>query len=224
MKSSVVELVKRNIKGAITLAIGDGANDVSMISMADVGVGLYGEEGSQAAMSSDFAMGEFRFLRKLLLFHGRINYIRIAEMILYFFYKNFLFTIPQFFYAFENGFSGQTLYDDWYVSLYNLIFTACPLLYKALIEQDITQDDEEEEEFIRFNICKTYYLGRESLIFNILNFVKEVVYSLIAAVITYFFILNIMNYSIPLNELGETADLWSLSITQFSTIIFVKFF
>ena len=139
-------------------------------------------------------------------------------------YKNFLFTIPQFFYAFENGFSGQTLYDDWYVSLYNLIFTACPLLYKALIEQDITQDDEEEEEFIRFNICKTYYLGRESLIFNILNFVKEVVYSLIAAVITYFFILNIMNYSIPLNELGETADLWSLSITQFSTIIFVKFF
>ena len=170
MKSSVVELVKRNIKGAITLAIGDGANDVSMISMADVGVGLYGEEGSQAAMSSDYAMGEFQFLRKMLLFHGRINYIRIAEMIIYFFYKNFLFTIPQFLFAFDCGFSGQTLYDDAFVSLFNMIFTALPLLFKALMEQDITSIDEEKDKFLRNYICKTYYLGRESEIFNFVNY------------------------------------------------------
>lgn len=224
MKSSVVELVKRNIKGAITLAIGDGANDVSMISMADVGVGLYGEEGSQAAMAADYAMGEFKFLRKMLLFHGRINYIRIAEMILYFFYKNFLFTIPQFFYAFSCGFSGQTLYDDWYVSLFNLIFTSLPLLFKALIEQDITTSDEKDDEFISSNISKTYYRGRESLIFNIFSFIGEILYSLIGAIVTYFFNYRIMYYTIPLHSTGEIADLWCISSTQFTTIIFVKFF
>lgn len=220
MKSSVVELVKRNIQGAITLAIGDGANDVSMISMADVGVGLYGEEGSQAAMASDYAMGEFQFLRKLLLVHGRINYIRIAEMILYFFYKNFLFTIPQFFFAFNSAYSGQTLYDDWYVSLYNLIFTSLPLLFKALMEQDITVDDENNP-FIKYNLCKTYYLGRESYIFNIPNFLIEILNALIGAVIVYFFIYNILYYS-PMIRDGYVPDLWIISISQFTSIIFVS--
>lgn len=219
MKSSVVELVKRNIHGAITLAIGDGANDVSMISMADVGVGLYGEEGSQAAMASDYAMGEFQFLRKMLLFHGRLNYIRIAEMILYFFYKNFLFTIPQFFFAFNCGFSGQTLYDDWYLSLYNLIFTSLPLLFKALMDQDITSEDEEDE-FIRANTCKTYYLGRESEIFNIVNFLAEITRALCGAVILYYFVYAIL-YSNPIQDAGYAADLWIISISQFTSIIFV---
>lgn len=223
MKSSVVELVKRNIHGAITLAIGDGANDVSMISMADVGVGLYGEEGSQAAMASDYAMGEFQFLKKMLLFHGRINYIRIAEMILYFFYKNFIFTIPQFFYAFNCGFSGQTLFDDWYVSLYNLIFTSMPLLFKALLEQDITVEDEKDE-FIVNNISKTYYLGRESEIFNLKNFIIEIIKALVGASILYYFVSAILN-SNGINNQGHVSDLWIFSISQFTAIIFVyKFF
>lgn len=222
MKSSVVELVKRNILGAITLAIGDGANDVSMISMADVGVGLYGEEGSQAAMASDYAMGEFQFLRKMLLFHGRINYIRISEMILYFFYKNFLFTIPQFFFAFNSGFSGQTLYDDWYLSLYNLVFTSLPLLFKALMEQDITVEDEKDT-FVRKNVCKTYYLGRESEIFNVFNFIVEIVRAFCAAVILYYLVYAVFE-RVPLHEDGFVADIWIISITQFTAIIFVKFF
>jgi magnesium-transporting ATPase (P-type) len=221
MKSSVVELVKRNIQGAITLAIGDGANDVSMISMADVGVGLYGEEGSQAAMSSDYAMGEFQFLRKMLLYHGRINYIRIAEMITYFFYKNFLFTIPQFLFAFHCGFSGQTLYDDAFVSLFNMIFTALPLLFKALMEQDITSEDEEKDKFLRNNICKTYYQGRESIIFNLGNFFLEILMSVIGAIVIYYFVIGIF-HNIPLVQEGYSSDLWITSTTQFTNIIMVN--
>jgi len=45
-----------------TLAIGDGANDVSMIQSADVGIGIAGHEGLQAARSSDYAIGQFRFV------------------------------------------------------------------------------------------------------------------------------------------------------------------
>ncbi|CAJ0963438.1 unnamed protein product [Ranitomeya imitator] len=86
-KSQVVKLVRNSMK-VMTLAIGDGANDVSMIQIADVGVGISGQEGMQAVMSSDFAISHFKHLRKLLLVHGHWCYTRLANMILYFFYKN----------------------------------------------------------------------------------------------------------------------------------------
>lgn len=74
--------------GQMTLAIGDGANDVSMIQKADIGVGIAGREGMQAVMASDFAMARFQFLVRLLLVHGHWSYARLANLILYFFYKN----------------------------------------------------------------------------------------------------------------------------------------
>ena len=75
------------IQNNITLAIGDGANDVSMILEADIGVGIFGKEGVRAAQSADFAIHKFKYLWQLVFYHGRISYIRIAELILYFFYK-----------------------------------------------------------------------------------------------------------------------------------------
>ena len=83
----MVEEVKTGLS-QMTLAIGDGANDVSMIQKADVGVGIAGREGMQAVMASDFAMGRFRFLVRLLLVHGHWSYNRLARLMLYFFYKN----------------------------------------------------------------------------------------------------------------------------------------
>lgn len=135
-KKSIVSVVRKHLN-KITLSIGDGANDIAMIKEAHIGVGLYGEEGMGAVQSSDYALPEFRMLWRLLLVHGRWNYIRISEMILYFFYKNMLFTIPQFITAFFCGYSGQTLFDDVYISLYNLAFTAMPLVVRAVLEQDV---------------------------------------------------------------------------------------
>lgn len=94
-KALVVKLVKRNLK-AILLAIGDGANDVSMIQAAHVGVGISGVEGLQAARSADVAIGQFRYLRKLLLVHGAWSYQRISKLILYSFYKNIALYMTQF--------------------------------------------------------------------------------------------------------------------------------
>ena len=82
-----MDLVKCSL-GKMTLAIGDGANDVSMIQKADVGVGIIGKEGMQAVMASDFAMARFHFLVRLLLVHGHWCYGRLSRLILYFFYKN----------------------------------------------------------------------------------------------------------------------------------------
>ncbi|XP_010776781.1 probable phospholipid-transporting ATPase VD, partial [Notothenia coriiceps] len=86
-KSQVVRLVRDQL-AVMTLAVGDGANDVSMIQVADVGIGISGQEGMQAVMSSDFAISRFKHLRKLLLVHGHWCYARLANMILYFIYKN----------------------------------------------------------------------------------------------------------------------------------------
>jgi P-type E1-E2 ATPase len=133
-KADVVRLIKNDDESCITLAIGDGANDVSMIMEAHIGVGLYGNEGMRAAQSGDFALGEFQFLWRLLLVHGRWCYMRNAELILYFFYKNIVFTLPQFMYAFVTGYSGETIYDDYYITCYNMVFTALPLIFKAVLD------------------------------------------------------------------------------------------
>lgn len=85
-KAAVVHMVKSGLD-VMTLSVGDGANDVAMIQEADVGVGIAGEEGRQAVMSSDYAIGQFRFLQRLILVHGRWSYRRLAETIVNFFYK-----------------------------------------------------------------------------------------------------------------------------------------
>ena len=135
-KAKVVNLVRKKMK-RLTLAVGDGANDVNMIQQANIGIGIYGEEGLRAVQSSDFAVGEFQCLWKLIFVHGRWNYHRNSNLILYFFYKNMLFTIPQFFWSFFNFFSGQTLFDDFYISGFNLFFTNLPILIRGIFEQDL---------------------------------------------------------------------------------------
>jgi magnesium-transporting ATPase (P-type) len=107
-KKSVVDLVKTH-KKAITLAVGDGANDVSMIKSAHIGVGISGQEGQQAVLASDFSIGQFRFLERLLLVHGRWSYYRISKFLRYFFYKNFASTLCHFWFAFFCGFSAQVI-------------------------------------------------------------------------------------------------------------------
>jgi phospholipid-transporting ATPase len=135
-KGDVVSLIKDH-QGKITLAVGDGANDVNMIKRAHIGVGLYGQEGLRAAQSGDFACVDFKALWKLLFVHGHWSYIRISDMVLYFFYKNTIFTMVQFFYAFDNGYSGQTIYDSYYITFFNLFFTSWPLLIRATFDQDL---------------------------------------------------------------------------------------
>lgn len=85
-KALIVRLVKDGL-GVMTLAIGDGANDVSMIQAADIGIGVAGEEGLQAVNSSDYAIAQFRFLQRLLLVHGHFSYMRNSNMIVNFFVR-----------------------------------------------------------------------------------------------------------------------------------------
>ena len=83
----VVKLVRSGPDNPITLAIGDGANDVSMIQEAHVGIGLYGKEGRAAARNSDYALPRFHHIQRLCLYHGRMFYKRLSILVQYFFFK-----------------------------------------------------------------------------------------------------------------------------------------
>ncbi|XP_051504011.1 phospholipid-transporting ATPase VD-like isoform X3 [Myxocyprinus asiaticus] len=136
-KSQVVRLVRDKLK-VMTLAIGDGANDVSMIQVADVGIGISGQEGMQAVMSSDFAISRFKYLRKLILVHGHWCYARLANMILYFFYKNVMYVNLLFWYQFFCGFSGSTMTNSWVLIFFNLLFTSVPPLVYGVLDKDVS--------------------------------------------------------------------------------------
>jgi len=91
----------------------------------------------RAALTADFAIGEFQCLWKLLFVHGRQNYMRISKMVLYFFYKNIMFTFIHLLMGIFNGFSGQSAYESFFISFYNLCFTAFPLIAMATFDWDL---------------------------------------------------------------------------------------
>ncbi|XP_066240849.1 phospholipid-transporting ATPase VD [Saccopteryx leptura] len=138
-KSEVVKLVRGRLR-VMTLAIGDGANDVSMIQVADIGIGISGQEGVQAVMASDFAVSQFKHLSKLLLVHGHWCYTRLSNMILYFFYKNVAYVNLLFWYQFFCGFSGTSMTDYWVLIFFNLLFTSAPPVIYGVLDKDVSAE------------------------------------------------------------------------------------
>ncbi|KAG2404501.1 Phospholipid-transporting ATPase [Vigna angularis] len=120
------------------LDIPNGANDVSMIQMADVGVGICGQEGRQAVMASDFAMGQFQFLKKLLLVHGHWNYQRVGYLVLYNFYRNAVFVLMLFWYILCTAFSTTSALTDWSSVFYSVIYTSVPTIIVGIQDKDLS--------------------------------------------------------------------------------------
>lgn len=133
-KADIVRLIQKHNPTLITLAIGDGANDVNMITAAHIGVGISGVEGQQAVSASDYAIGQFKYLKNLLFVHGRESYRKNSYLVAYTFYKNVLFVMPQFWFGFFSAFSGQVFYEKWIFQIYNIVFTAFPIMMFALFD------------------------------------------------------------------------------------------
>ncbi|KAG0027464.1 hypothetical protein BGZ81_005534 [Podila clonocystis] len=138
-KALVVKLVRKKLH-KVTLAIGDGANDISMIQAAHVGVGIEGMEGAQAARSSDFSFKQFKNLKRLLTIHGRYSYLRMSKIIFFSFYKSICLITVQFWWGFMNGWSGGALYDEHFLTLWNMVFTALLPIATACFEKDVEED------------------------------------------------------------------------------------
>uniref|UniRef100_A0AAY5KAT3 Phospholipid-transporting ATPase n=1 Tax=Esox lucius TaxID=8010 RepID=A0AAY5KAT3_ESOLU len=138
-KSTVVKVVRERLK-VMTLAVGDGANDVNMIQAADVGIGISGQEGMQAVMASDFSISCFKHMKKLLLVHGHWCNSRLSNMAIYFFYKNVTYVNLLFWYQFFCGFSGTSMIDIWLLIFFNLFFTSTPPIMFGVMDRDVSAE------------------------------------------------------------------------------------
>ena len=163
-KAQVVKLIKEKDR-AITMAIGDGANDVGMITESNVGIGIQGIEGTQAARASDYVLTQFSHLKKLLFFHGREYYRRNTWVIGYNFYKNFLYSGPVFFAGLITEFSGVTIYDPWILTLFNMVFVSLPCGWYGVCSLEYPQE-------ILINHPEYYIQGIQGKCFSIGKFIK----------------------------------------------------
>lgn len=136
-KASLVHAIRRRVSRSVTLAIGDGANDIAMIQEAHVGIGITGKEGLQAARTSDYSIAQFRFLVKLLLVHGRWNYVRTCKYTVGTFWKEMLFYLTQALYQRWAGYTGTSLYESWSLSMFNTLFTSLPVIFLGIFEKDL---------------------------------------------------------------------------------------
>nr|XP_054363804.1 phospholipid-transporting ATPase ID isoform X4 [Mirounga angustirostris]XP_054363805.1 phospholipid-transporting ATPase ID isoform X4 [Mirounga angustirostris] len=242
-KAQVVELVKKH-KKAVTLAIGDGANDVSMIKSecgrgaggrlhpaailsvqlcfpssppgpvaAHIGVGISGQEGIQAVLASDYAFSQFKFLQRLLLVHGRWSYLRMCKFLCYFFYKNFAFTMVHFWFGFFCGFSAQTVYDQYFITLYNIVYTSLPVLAMGVFDQDVPEQRSME-------YPKLYEPGQLNLLFNKREFFICIAQGIYTSVLMFFIPYGVFAEATR-DDGTQLADYQSFAVTVATSLVIV---
>ncbi|KAF7668362.1 hypothetical protein LDENG_00016180, partial [Lucifuga dentata] len=203
-KSDIVKLVRKHTS-AITMCIGDGANDVNMIKTAHVGVGLAGVEGGQAVQSADFSVAQFRFLQRLLLVHGRWSYRRISFFLRYYLFKTCCFALVHIWFGFFNGFSAQTMYENWFIGLYTAFYTAYPVLCMAFFEQDVSAESS-------LKWPELYMVGQRQELSNLVIISASLFYAVYTSLVLFF---------IPFGVFYNTAyDYQTMAVTVAMAAIF----
>ncbi|KDO30716.1 hypothetical protein SPRG_04618 [Saprolegnia parasitica CBS 223.65] len=195
-KADMVRLIRENIPEARTLAIGDGANDVAMIQAAHVGIGISGQEGMQAVNSSDYAIAQFRFLKRLLLVHGRWNYLRISKVVVYMFYKNITLVLAQYWYGFLSGASGSKVYWEIGVQVYNIFFTGLPIVVLGVLDQDLP-------DHMSLKYPALYGVGPQRQLFNYYTFFRWLCAALYESMVI--FLVMVYGYNPRHSSVGSEA-------------------
>ncbi|XP_063145263.1 phospholipid-transporting ATPase IK [Candoia aspera] len=194
-KALIVQMVKRH-KNPISLAIGDGANDVNMIKTADIGVGISGQEGMQAVQCSDYALAQFCYLQRLLFVHGKWSYLRICKFLRYFFFKTFAGMMVQIWFAFYTGFTAQPLLEGWFLALYNVFYTSYPVLCLGLFEQDVNA-----KKSLQFP--ELYKAGQKDLFFNFRTFFLSFVHGSLVSLVNFYITMWAMGDRAGIQVIGD---------------------
>ncbi len=181
-----------------------------MIMEAHIGVGIRGKEGTQAVRSADYAISQFRFLKRLLLTHGRLGYRRVAWMTCFYFYKNILLVFTEIYFAYFNGFSGQIFFADWLPMLYNFMWSSLTCLFAYSLERDVT-----EKWVDRYPVL--YQAGQKRVYFSYLIFWKWVILAWFHGFSVYF--ATTLGFRGAVDSSGRTEEMWFASTTAFSCII-----
>ncbi|CZR57136.1 related to P-type ATPase [Phialocephala subalpina] len=178
-KASLVKKIRTKVNKSLTLAIGDGANDIAMIQEAHVGIGISGKEGLQAARISDYSIAQFRFLQRLLLVHGRWNYVRTGKYILATFWKELMFYLIQALYQKWNGYTGTSLFESTSLTVFNTLFTSLPVIFLGVFEQDLNAAT-------LLAVPELYTMGQRNQGFNIKKYVAWMFMAVSESMVIYF--------------------------------------
>lgn len=209
-KASLVHAIRKRFRSAITLAIGDGANDIAMIQEAHVGIGITGKEGLQAARTSDYSIAQFRFLLRLLLVHGRWNYVRTCKYTLGTFWKEFLFYLTQALYQRWVGYTGTSLYESASLSMFNTLFTSLPVIFIGIFEKDLSATT-------LLAAPELYSFGHRNGGFSIRIYAGWIFMASSEAMVIYFLMLGLYGKSIFTLDNG----LYAMGVLTFTACIIV---
>ncbi|CAG8472503.1 26679_t:CDS:2 [Dentiscutata erythropus] len=214
-KALVVRNIRRKLSDIVTLAIGDGANDIAMIQEAHVGIGITGREGLQAARTSDYSIAQFRFLSNLLFVHGRWSYIRVSKFILGTFYKCMCFYLTQGIFQLFTGFSGTSLYEQWTLSFYNTLFSSLPVMVIGMFEKDLNYKT-------LLGVPELYTQGQRNDAFNLKIFITWMSDAFIHALVIVMipFILHGIPHKYEFRRF-ESPQLYELGLTVYTCVVFV---
>ncbi|EFQ29697.1 phospholipid-translocating P-type ATPase [Colletotrichum graminicola] len=213
-KASLVKRIRRQVPHSLTLAIGDGANDIGMIQASHVGIGISGREGLQAARISDYAIAQFRFLQRLLFVHGRWNYLRTGKYILATFWKEIVFFLPQAYFQRYTGYTGTSLYENWSLTVFNTFFTSLAVILLGGLEKDL-----QPETLLRFPELYTY--GHKNRAFNVKLYVGWTFLGLVESLIIFWVTWAVYN-SLPFDQDTSLYAMGSVPFTVCVVFINIK--
>ncbi|GCB68803.1 hypothetical protein scyTo_0008283 [Scyliorhinus torazame] len=151
----------------------------SFLVSAHIGVGISGQEGTQAVLSSDYSLAQFRYLERLLLVHGRWSYLRICKFLRYFLYKTFAFSFVQIWFAFFSGFSGLSVFEKWCISFYKVAYSWLPVLLVGVLDQDVG-------DYLSIKHPKLYKIGQRNELFNYRIFLIILFHGLLSSLVFFF--------------------------------------
>ncbi|XP_041354452.1 phospholipid-transporting ATPase IF-like isoform X2 [Gigantopelta aegis] len=213
-KAEVVHMVKNSKEKPVTAAIGDGANDVSMIQEAHVGLGIMGKEGRQASTCSDYSFAKFHFILRVLLVHGHFYYIRIANLVQYFFYKNIVFMFPQFYFIFYSSYSSQALYDGLFLVFFNLTFSSLPILIYGIFEQHISQT-------VLLQYPELYRKISRNKLLDWKHFLLWTSTGVWHSLVAYLGVFHFIGNTVFLHPDGKMVGMWTLGSMVFTIVVVV---
>ena len=209
-KATLVHAIRKRVNRAVTLAIGDGANDIAMIQEAHVGIGITGKEGLQAARTSDYSIAQFRFLLRLLLVHGRWNYLRTCKYTLGTFWKEFLFYLTQALYQRWVGYTGTSLYESASLSMFNTLFTSLPVIFMGIFEKDLSANT-------LLAVPELYSFGHRNGGFSIRIYAGWIFMASTEAVLIYFLMLRLYGLAVFTTDNG----LYAMGVLTFTACVIV---
>ena len=213
LEPAVTSCVEWQVSGDGRFVLGCGVltHNCDMIQAAHIGVGIAGVEGTAATNSADYAIGSFRMLHTLLFVHGYWSYQRQSKLVVFIFYKASLVALSMFLFGAFSAFSGQQFFDDPNYEIYNVIYTAVPILALAVFDQPLPAETLQNHPII--------YRRTKHTAFTPTIFFTWIGRAFLHAAIVFFFPYAQVGHSDVNFDDGRTGGLWFLSMLVYISVV-----